>query len=86
MLVSGHGYACSSCPARRKSTSSRPYPAVKCTPIGSVSALCSQRTDIAGTPATSASYKVPKVVRVVDALPKDTQGKILKRRLRDEYS
>jgi acyl-CoA synthetase (AMP-forming)/AMP-acid ligase II len=29
-----------------------------------------------------ASYKVPKNVQVVDALPKDTQGKILKRELR----
>lgn len=36
--------------------------------------------------ATLAGYKVPKAVHVVDALPKDTQGKILKRRLRDEYS
>jgi acyl-CoA synthetase (AMP-forming)/AMP-acid ligase II len=30
-----------------------------------------------------AGYKVPKAVHVVDALPKDTQGKILKRELRD---
>ena len=29
-----------------------------------------------------AAYKVPKTVNVVDALPKDTQGKILKRELR----
>lgn len=29
-----------------------------------------------------AAYKVPKAVRVVEALPKDTQGKILKRELR----
>jgi acyl-CoA synthetase (AMP-forming)/AMP-acid ligase II len=29
-----------------------------------------------------AGYKVPKGVRVVEALPKDTQGKILKRELR----
>lgn len=29
-----------------------------------------------------ASYKVPKAIRVVDELPKDTQGKILKRELR----
>jgi acyl-CoA synthetase (AMP-forming)/AMP-acid ligase II len=29
-----------------------------------------------------AGYKVPKVVAVVEALPKDTQGKILKRELR----
>lgn len=33
-----------------------------------------------------AGYKVPKAVHITDALPKDTQGKILKRRLRDEYS
>ncbi len=31
---------------------------------------------------TLAAYKVPKDVNVVDALPKDTQGKILKRELR----
>jgi acyl-CoA synthetase (AMP-forming)/AMP-acid ligase II len=30
-----------------------------------------------------AGYKVPKAVHVVDALPKDTQGKILKRELRE---
>jgi acyl-CoA synthetase (AMP-forming)/AMP-acid ligase II len=29
-----------------------------------------------------AGYKVPKIVNIVDALPKDTQGKILKRELR----
>ena len=33
-----------------------------------------------------AAYKVPKVVNVVDALPKDTQGKILKRELRVKAS
>ena len=33
-----------------------------------------------------AGYKVPKAVHITDALPKDTQGKILKRRLREEYS
>jgi acyl-CoA synthetase (AMP-forming)/AMP-acid ligase II len=31
-----------------------------------------------------AAYKVPKEIRVVSALPKDTQGKILKRQLRSE--
>lgn len=36
--------------------------------------------------ASLAGYKVPKAVHVTDALPKDTQGKILKRRLRDEHS
>jgi acyl-CoA synthetase (AMP-forming)/AMP-acid ligase II len=30
-----------------------------------------------------AGYKVPKTVHVIDELPKDTQGKILKRELRD---
>ena len=33
-----------------------------------------------------AGYKVPKAVHILDALPKDTQGKILKRRLRDDYA
>ncbi len=33
-----------------------------------------------------AAYKVPKVIHVVDALPKDTQGKVLKRELRRIYS
>ena len=32
-----------------------------------------------------APYKVPKHVHVVDALPKDTQGKILKRELRARH-
>jgi acyl-CoA synthetase (AMP-forming)/AMP-acid ligase II len=32
-----------------------------------------------------ASFKVPKAVHVVDELPKDTQGKILKRELRRAY-
>ena len=36
--------------------------------------------------ASLAGYKVPKAVHITDALPKDTQGKILKRRLRDEHS
>jgi acyl-CoA synthetase (AMP-forming)/AMP-acid ligase II len=33
-----------------------------------------------------AGYKVPKAVHVVDALPKDTQGKILKRMLRESVA
>lgn len=33
-----------------------------------------------------AAYKVPKTIHVVDALPKDTQGKLLKRELRRIYS
>ena len=33
-----------------------------------------------------AGYKVPKTVHVVDELPKDTQGKILKRELRDSVA
>lgn len=37
---------------------------------------------IAFCKAQLASYKVPKEVRIVDSLPKDTQGKILKRELR----
>lgn len=36
------------------------------------------RTDLA-------SYKVPKEVHVVDALPTDAQGKLLKRELRKAY-
>ena len=33
-----------------------------------------------------AAYKVPKAVRLVDELPTDPQGKILKRKLRAESS
>ncbi len=33
-----------------------------------------------------AAYKVPKAIHVVDALPKDTQGKLLKRELRRIYA
>ena len=33
--------------------------------------------------ATLTAYKVPKIVRFVDALPKSTVGKILRRELRD---
>ena len=33
-----------------------------------------------------ASYKRPKYVVVVDALPKNPSGKILKRQLRDEHA
>jgi fatty-acyl-CoA synthase len=32
-----------------------------------------------------AGYKVPKRVHLVESLPKDLQGKIRKRVLRDEY-
>lgn len=38
---------------------------------------------IAHTRARLAGFKVPKAVHVVDALPKNTSGKILKRELRD---
>ena len=41
---------------------------------------------IAHCRASLAGYKVPKAVHVIGALPKDTQGKIIKRRLRDEHS
>lgn len=34
---------------------------------------------------TLAAFKVPKQIHVVDALPKDTQGKILKRELRRQH-
>jgi acyl-CoA synthetase (AMP-forming)/AMP-acid ligase II len=33
-----------------------------------------------------ASYKLPKAIHIVEALPRDTQGKILKRELRQQYS
>ena len=33
-----------------------------------------------------ASFKVPKAVHIVEALPKDTQGKILKRELRKQFA
>lgn len=33
-----------------------------------------------------ASFKVPKAVHIVEALPKDTQGKILKRELRKQFT
>jgi len=33
-----------------------------------------------------ASFKVPKAIHIVDSLPKDTQGKILKRELRKQIS
>jgi long-chain acyl-CoA synthetase len=35
--------------------------------------------------ARFANYKVPKVVRFVEALPREDSGKIFKRRLRDPY-
>jgi long-chain acyl-CoA synthetase len=35
--------------------------------------------------ARLANYKVPKVVRFVEALPREDSGKIFKRRLRDPY-
>ena len=41
-----------------------------------VSAFCRERL---------AGYKTPKYVRVIEALPKNASGKILKRELRDGY-
>ena len=35
--------------------------------------------------ASLANYKVPKVVRFLDRLPREDSGKIFKRRLRDPY-
>jgi long-chain acyl-CoA synthetase len=32
-----------------------------------------------------ASYKVPRSIDVVDALPRDPSGKLYKRKLRDPY-
>ena len=42
-LRSAHGCACSSCAATRSSRSSRPYAAMRCTPIGRLSAFHVQR-------------------------------------------
>ena len=41
---------------------------------------------IAHCRAVLAGYKTPKYVVVVDALPKNPSGKILKRELRDEHA
>lgn len=45
-----------------------------------------QMIDFIKTKAELSAYKVPKRVVVVQALPKDTQGKILKRELRKVVS
>jgi fatty-acyl-CoA synthase len=36
--------------------------------------------------ARLAGFKVPKAVTIVDALPKNPSGKVLKRRLREEHA
>jgi fatty-acyl-CoA synthase len=41
---------------------------------------------IAHARSVLAGYKTPKYVVIVDQLPKNPSGKILKRQLRDEYA
>jgi long-chain acyl-CoA synthetase len=56
--------------------------AVKLFVVAAPGAELSEQTLIAHCRASMAAYKVPKIVRFVDALPKSTVGKILRRELR----
>ena len=57
--------------------------AVKLFVVKLANASLTEADVIAHCRAAMTSYKVPRIVRFVDALPKSTVGKILRRELRD---
>ena len=57
--------------------------AVKLFVVKSANATLTEDDLIAHCRQSLAAYKIPKIVRFVEALPKSTVGKILRRELRD---